>query len=393
MQIIKHFGTHPYYQTHIVRFSVGRKHFAHSKHTMAWHVMQGYCAQQRSLEGSRLQLFLHGGERVNRTVLLYSPFNSNEGVHNTKSLNYVVPAGVHVTLEELRALGKLQNKQVEFYSLPRTFLVLQQNGGLKHTAWEASSWLSRPQWTQFRQELLSLAVRLLMRRGVQSELAEVFVRRLSQVQASRLQSRLENFHPQDSAFSRLQRLFIHRYGEFFLSLQSANGIVCFRDRVLPGLQDSRRVRRHRGKLRGLLFSRGLFEARPRLGTSIFAEHSTILVRPQQVPFLNMLILIARQSLRSEWRRRRGVGLLHRVLRKSGRLFWDLPVATYAWPLHQRSTRMQRNVMDSTGFPIYATKGVYTVHNFSTGREFSDSRRPNLVRAFPFLFSTPTIPTE
>lgn len=386
MQTTKLYDTHLSYQIPTVSFSLLGKGVLRLKHTLAWHVMQGYCAQQRALEASRLQLFLQGGERVNRTILLYTPVNSVEAGRHKNNLNYVVPAGVHLTLEDLRAMGKLQAKQTDYYCLPRNVLVLQQNDNFQHNAWEATMWLSRPQWRQMRQDLLSLAVRLLMRRGVQSELAEIFVRRLDQAQTSRLQNRLENFHPQKPLFTNLEQLFFLRYGNLVLGAQSPYGILLFRNQVLPGLHESRRLRRRRGKLRGLMLSRGLLELRPRLGGTFSLGERAILVRPQQLPFLNTMVLLSRHALRTEWRRRRGVGLLHRVLRKGGRLFWDLPLVTYSWPLRKHGLHLQQNVMDTVSFPIYSTKGVFpSLPQLSLTRHSLGERREALTRAFPFLF--------
>jgi hypothetical protein len=270
-------------------------------------------------------------------------------------------------------------------------LVLQQNGVFQQNAWEGAAWISRPQWNQTRQELLSLAMRLLLRRGAQADLTEVFVRRLGQAQPFRLQSRLENFHPQSAFLAKLQRQFICRYGDLFMPLQSS--LVLFRERVLPGLHESRR-RRRRGKLRGLMLSRGLFELRPRLGTTSYVANGGMLARPQQLPFLNMLMLLSRQSLHTEWRRRRGVGVLHRVLRKGGRLFWDLPVATYAWPLCQRNLRVREKVNEFVSHPLYFTKGVLSFSQQSSAkRDVSENRATELVRAFPFLFTQSTTGTE
>jgi hypothetical protein len=345
--------------------------------------MQTFCAQQRSVELSRIRLFLHGGERINRTTLLYTPFPSNVNSRNRVALKYALPTGLHVTLEELRSTGELYSnlKQTDYYAFPQDMYAKQQHDKTQRGGWESSLWLSRQQAARSRALLLQMANRLLMRRGTQADLGETFARTLSQMQPYRLQSRLENFHPHGSKLLELQQHLIRRYASIFSEEQGVYGLPMLRERALPGLHESRRVRRRRGsKLRGLLTSRGLFELRPRLGTGVYAEDNMVLARPQQLPFLNMLSLLSRQILRSAWRRRRGLGLMRRTLRKTGRLVWDLPTCNYLWPLRQRSVRLNEG---ATGYSLYPTLGVCSLYRANlTTKKHSEER---LLRAFPFLF--------
>jgi hypothetical protein len=389
MLTTKHSVTHPFCQTLIEHYKLVGFNITHvrNKHTLGWHVMQTYCAQQRSVELSRIRLFLYGGERINRTTLLYTPFPANMSSRNRTGLKYALPTGMHITLEELRLTGELVNnlKQTDFYTFPQDLHVKQLFGDVARGGWESTLWLSRPEWTRNRNALLQMANRLLMRRGVQADLGETYARTLNQLQPHRLQSRLENFHPQGSKLLELQRYFISRYSAIFFAEQSPYGLPVLRERALPGLHENRRVRRRRSKLRGLSTSRGLLELRPRLGTGVSAQNMLLLARPQQLPFLNMLSLLSRQVLRSAWRRRRGLGLLRRTLRKSGRLIWDLPMCNYLWPLSQRSLRLSENSVSNLGHSLFSTPGVCSLYrnNLSTKKTGHSGER--LLRAFPFLF--------
>lgn len=359
--------------------------FMHNKHTLAWHVMQSYCAQQRSVETARVRLFLHGGERINRTNLLYTPFPHNVNPRTRAALNYAVHTGIHVTLEELRSTGELLTniKQTDYYTFPQDMYAKQHFGHISRGGWESSSWLSRPQARQNRATLLQMANRLLMRRGTQADLGTAFARSLSQNQPYRLQTRLENFHPHGSKLLELQRHFIRRYAQLFNSEQSSFGSPYLRERALPGLHEARRVRRRRSKLRGLLTSRGLLELRPRLTNNILTENNTALVRPHQLPFLNMVSLLSRQVLRSSWRRRRGLGLLRRTLRKTGRLAWDLSMCKYLWPLRQSSVRVVDDAGVRSSYALLSTSGVSPLYQTNLSAKKSD----RLLRAFPFLFQS------
>jgi hypothetical protein len=384
MLTIKRSVTRHFFLTHTAHFKGLR-----NKHTLGWHVMQSCCAQQRALNSLRIRLFLYGGERINRTTLLYTPYPVKSTLRNSPVLKYALPTGVHVTLDELRLTGEFPStfKQTDNHELPNDLHVKETDGRVDRKAWDSNAWLSRPHWERNRAALLTAATRLLMRRGTQADLGENFSRKLSQAQPFRLQSRLENFHPQGLKLLQLQSFLISRYIQIFSADQEAHSVPLLRARQLPGLQESRRARRRRTKLRGILTSRGLYDLRPRLTTGLYTTGTFELARPHQLPFSNMLSLLSRQLLRTTWRRRRGVGLLHNTLRKTGRLVWDLPVCNYRWPLRQSSLSAKETASSKEEhFGIYTVSGVSSAvqNGMSVLKKSSESER--LLRAFPFLTS-------
>jgi hypothetical protein len=272
----------------------------------------------------------------------------------------------------------------ETHSFPRTTHILQQNGKIERHSWREGGWLSAPQRERSRKELIQVANRLLLRRGTQSDLSTNFVRMLSQNQPHRLQNRLENYHPHGNPLLSLQQTFLRRYSQLFLSQQGGLTLPLLREHQLPGLHEARRSRRRRSKLHGLSANRGLYELRPRLASHAYLQNDALFARPQQLPMLNLLTLVSRQTLRHGWRRRRGIGLIHAMFRKSGRLIWELPMSHYVWPLSQHAMQLNEDSFTKPGRAAIVTFAPCAPYRVSVSKE-DESRLDRVARAFPNLF--------
>jgi len=341
-----------------------------------WHPMQKNFAQQRALDDVSLKLQLYGGERISKAGLLYTPYPVEKKTFKDKQQGYPVVAGMHLTTEILAQFGETKKKISEFVSYPRSIQVIQTGEVMSSNSVRVFDWLSKVKLLQLREKSIRLAMRLLSHRGTQDELQNDYVENLTQLQPMRLAQRLQYFHPYNAKLMQLQSKFVGYYAEKSLSLCSMEGLPLFKAGEFAEVKDSRRQRR--SHFRALWNSNSLFESTLQNLSSVCLKKSSMLVRTNEVPFVNLTLLTLRQRLRKDRRMIRGAGLFYRTMRKTGRLIWNVPVSRVVLPLVE--VNLKSNVlMNKTGYlQQTCADGVSCVR-----KEHKMENR--ILRAFPYLF--------
>lgn len=342
-----------------------------------WYSMQNYFAQQRNLEGLQVKLTLYGGERISRTGLLYTSFSSTQKF-NFEAAPYMAPEGIHLTSETLRKHGHMQPQlnTSETVAYPRSVYVTQIGGEIRFGENVVNKWVSGTKISRLQGEIYNVAMRLLSRRGLQDDLVKEYSAKLNQLQPHLLWQRLVYYHPQINLLMQGQNILLNYYGKLFLRTMASEGIpfLCANDEVI--WKGERRLRYRRGKLRILSNLYDSVDGSPKMLSNVCLPKDVVLARETQLAFVNASLLILRNKLRAEQRGSRGFGVLQRMKRKCGRMFWTMPVARYNLPLRSFK-RVEGNINKNN------LRYVHGVSKFEDLDKIKDAE--NYHRVFPFLF--------
>lgn len=342
-----------------------------------WHPMQKNFAQQRALDGIGLKLHLYGGERVSKAGLLYTPYAmGGKKMLKDASQGYPVVAGMHLTTENLAQFEEIKKKISEFVSYPQSIQVIQTGEDISSSSVRILDWLSKVKLSHLRDKSIRLATRLLSHRGTQDELQQEYIEKLTQLQPMRLAQRMQYYQPYNAHLMQLQSIVVGYYAEKSLSLSSVEGLSLFKSGDVVEVTDSRRQRRN--NFRVLLNSNNTFESALQNLYSVCLNNSSMLTRTNEVPFVNLTLLVLRQRLRKDRRTVRGPGIFYRTIRKTGRLFLSIPVSRVLLPLTE--VNLKSNVLtNKKGYlQQICVNGVSCIRK----EHHMESR---ILRAFPYLF--------